>query len=345
MAIGSGLAALVGIASETTVGTAVSPARYHAFESETLSAKKKILQTETLRAGNLYDRQAERFVTMRQAGGDITMPVPTMGFGLMLQHMLGSFAATATIISAGPMYKQVHVPGSCAGKALSIQTGIPRIDGTVEPFTYNGSKVTDWELSMAQSDVLKAKITFDSWDELTLGTTPASPALGTPTYPLATYFSFLGGAILGGGTVSTTSGVTTVTGGTQIAAIRSAKVSGKNALKTDRLFLGNGVTKSEQVENGRRQITGSLEAEFQTRALYDQYRGDVPTAIQLNFGATVGANTFQFNILLPSCNYEDGASPDVSGPDIVIQTVPFTALYEDADPPIQITYISTDTTV
>lgn len=346
-AIGSGLSAQIGIASEGTPGTAVTPTRFHRFTSETLTAKKKIVQVSTLSAGLQFDRSAARFTTQRDAGGDINMPVPTKGFGLLLQQMLGSFTATATQQGTSGAYLQTHVPGPFTGHTFSIQKGVPRTDGTVEPYSYPGCKVTDWELDMAQSDVLQAKLTIDALDELTSATTPASPALATPSYLTESYFSFASGAILSGGTVSTTGGVASVAGGTAVAAIRSANVKGKNASDTGRYFLGGGTTKAEQIQNAVSSISGQLSAEFATRALYDQYRSDGATAIQLNFTGGLIATGYSYflNIVMPSVFFEDGVSPQVPGPGIVQQTIPFTALSDDANPVIQAQFQSTDTAV
>ena len=346
-AIGSGISAQIGLAAEATPGTAVAPTRFHRFASETLTAKKNIVQVSTLSAGLQFDRTAARFTTQRDAGGDINLPVPTKGFGLLLQHMLGSFSTTASQQATSGAYLQTHVPGVFTGHTFSVQKGVPRTDGTVEPYTYTGCKITGWELDMQQSDILQARLTVDAWDELTAGTTPASPALATPSYLSESYFSFVKGSILSGGTVSTASGVTSVTGGTAVAAIRSATLSGSNASDTSRFFLGGGTTKAEQVQNAVSSVAGQLAAEFASRALYDQYRADGATAIQLNFAGgqiATGYNYF-LNIILPSVFFEDGASPQVPGPGIIQQSIPFTGLSDDTNPVIQIQYQTTDTAV
>lgn len=345
MAIGSGIAAQIGIGVETTPGTAVTPTRFLRFSSETLEAKKKIVQQTTLAAGQQFDRTAARFTTQRWATGDIMLPVPTKGFGLILQQMLGSFTATATQQATTTAYLQTHTPGIFTGHTFSVQKGAPRTDGTVEPYTYPGCKVTSWELDIAQSELLQAKLTVDAWDELTSGTTPASPALATASFASASYFSFVSGTILSGGTVATASGVTTVTGGTAVAAITAANVKGNNASDTTRYFLGAGTTKAEQVQNAVSSVTGQLTAEFANRTLYDQYRSDGSAAVQLNFSGGLIATGYNYmlNIVMPSVFLDDGASPKIPGPGIITQTIPFAALSDDTNPVIQIQYQSTDT--
>ena len=349
--IGSGLGAQLMMKQETVPGTAVAPDHSYDFESETLGAKKKVVQVQTLRAGNMFDRAAGRFVTQRAAAGDINMVFPTKQAGLLLANMLGSFATTPTQIASTTAYSQVHLPGSTQGKALTVQIGKPPTTGSAaEPFTYPGSKITDWELSFAQSDILKLKLTLDAFDELTTATTPASPALGSWTPPTYSYFSFTGGSLLAGGTVSTTSGVTSVTGGTAVATALGGKITGKTGVKIDNYFLGNGTTKTEQNQNAFRSVTGSVDVEFSSRAaLYDAYRSDTSFALELKFVSPLNAgvgNPFSLDIILPVCFWEDGASPQVAGPDVLKMSVPFTTVIDDAgDPEIQITYVSTDTSI
>lgn len=461
--IGSGLSGQFGLSEEAVVGTAQAPDHFYEFESETLAAKKKVVQAEGIRAGNMYDRGAGRYVTQRWAEGDLNINFPIKKAGLLIRHLLGSPLLTPTQLS-GAAYQGVHVPGTTLGKSLSLQKGVPPTSGNApEPFTYPGAKITDWELSCAQSDLVKLKLTFDAMDELTLGTTPASPALGTPSYATGGFFTFVQGTLKQGGTVSTvstpapvtptqnapatsTSGgslptatqyflkiaalnatgetvasseqtittgagstntitanwtavsnatsikvyigtsagaenkyltaaggatslvitsltsaitgtplttatavattVTTVSGGTVLATVRAIKVGGKNGLKTDNYFLGSGTTKGEQNQNAYRGLTGSVDLEFNSRATYDLYRSDTPSVMELSF---VGANIpttstpYSLDIVMPQVFIEDGISPNISGPDVVMMTAPLTATSNDTDPVIQMTYVSDDT--
>lgn len=346
--IGSGLSAQIGFAAEETYGTAVSPARFHRFTSETLAAKKKITQVNAIQAGLMYPRGAGRFTTQRSASGGFQMPVPTVGFGLLLQHMLGSFDTTPTQVGSSAAYQQIHLPASFTGHSLTIQKGVPRTDAVVEVFSYPGAKITGWTLDMQQSDVLNLQATVEAQDELSSATTPASPSLATATYAAGeSYFSFTGGQILSGGTVTTSDGVTSISGATAVAQIRSAQVKGANPSDETRYALGNGPLHGEPIQNALSALTGQIMSEFTSRALYDQYRSDESTALQLNFQGPLiaGSNYFELSILLPQVFLEDGASPQVPGPELITNTIPFTATSDDTNPVVQVTYTSTDTAI
>lgn len=463
--IGSGLGGQLGLAEETTVWngstTPQAPDHFYEFESESIQAKKKVVQAEGIRAGNIYDRTAGRFVTQRWAAGDINMNFPTKKAGLLLRHMLGAPCVRPTQIGATAAYQAVFTPGNTLGMSLAAQEGInPTVGNTSEPFAYPGSKITDWELSCAQSDLLKLKVTLDCMDELTAGTTPAAGSLATASYATASFFTFVQGVLKQGGTPSTVSTpapttptqnapatastggtitagtsylkvaalnangetvasteqsivttgststvtanwntvanaigykvyygtssngenvyatagaaatslvltavptasgtplatatavattVTSVSGGTALGFVRSVKVTGKNGVKTDNYFLGSGTTKAEQNINAYRGLTGSVDVEFGSRALYDLYRSDTAVALELTFtGPNIPSTStpVSLDIVLPTAFLEDGASPTIAGPDVIMMTVPFTVLYDDADPTIQITYTSSDT--
>jgi Phage tail tube protein len=347
MSIGSGLAAQVGFATETVMGTPNTVTRFFPFTSETLKLKRTIKQGSGIRSGAQIDLAARRAFTTIDVNGDINLDFPTKGAGLLLAHMLGSFTATAVQQGATPAYRQVHTNGVATGKTATIQKGAPRTDGTVEPFTYPGCKVQAWELACAQGDIAKLKLTIDAANELTAATTPVGPALATASYTASTgAFNFTQGVLLSGGTLSQTGGVWSVAGGTAVASVRAVTVKGATPLASSRYFIGSQV-KAEQIQNAVTTIGGTLDVEFANRTLYDQYRADASAALQLTFTGPVISGVYASTLafLFPIAYLEDSVSPTVAGPDILTMQVPFTALTDDVSPALQVIYISTDTAV
>lgn len=343
MPIGSGLSAQFGIVTETTPGTAVAVTRFAEFDSESLSLKRHIAQGQGLRAGALFPRGSRRILVAREAAGDVVFDVPTNSLGLFIQHMIGSFGTTATLVS-GSAFQQIHNSGSLQGKTFTAQVGNPDTTGTVNPFTYPGCKITDWELTAAQHKQVSLKLSIDAMDEVT--TTSGAFALQTASYGAATgLFSFKDAAVLTGGTVSTVSGVLTATG-TQVASCRNISIKGSNPLKTDRFFAGSQV-KAEALENDFRSVTGQLDLEFSTMANYNTYLTDASTVLQVNFvgGIISGAVHNQLSFFFPLVKFEDGVSPDVTGPDILMTNVPFTVLNDGTNPDMQVYYVSSDVAV
>lgn len=345
MAVGSGLSAQAGIATEVTPGTAVAVTRFVEFDNETLSLKRHIAQGSGMRAGGLFQRGARRVLVAREASGDITFDVAQNGLGLWLQHMIGSFSTTATVKN-GTGFQQIHNAASLQGKTFTAQVGVPDTTGTVNPFTYPGCKITDWELTAAQHKQLSLKVSIDAFDEVS--TTAGVTALQTAVYSAATgLFSFKDAAVISGGTVTTVSGVLTATG-TPVASCRNISIKGTNPLKTDRFFAGSQV-KAEQIENDFRSVGGQVDLEFSTMANYNTFLADSSTVLQVNFiGQTViaGSTAFpQLSFFFPLVKFEDGVSPDVSGGDVVMANVAFTVLDDGVNPAMQVYYVSSDTTV
>jgi hypothetical protein len=357
--VGAGLSAQLGIAQETTPGTPVTVTRFYEFDSETMQQEKKTVQGVGLRAGGLFERSSRRVIGSWGAKGNIVMDFPMHKAGLLLQQMMGSFGATATAQGASAAYLQTHAPGSLAGKTFTMQVGKPTSGGTVEPFTYPGCKVTDWQLDCKLNEILKLTVGVDAWQELTTGNpqnyASAGPALATASYTSGeAFFHFAQGTIYNGGTLATSSGVTTLSSPTAAAKVSAASIKVTNPLDVNRFFIGStgggssvGAVKGEQLENDFRKISGTLDVEFaDLTSFYNTYAGDTTSTLELLFTGPTIASTYDYtlSVLIPLIVY-DGESPKVPGPGILTMAMPFEGLDNETDNQIQIQYQTTDTTV
>ncbi|MGZ4663721.1 MAG: phage tail tube protein [Frankiaceae bacterium] len=345
MAFASGLAAQVAFGQETTVGTAVTVDHFFEHDEANMDLAPTWAEGMGLHAGGQVKRASRAVITTRQASGSFKADVTTKKFGLLFRHMLGSPTSTATLIS-GTAYKQVHTLGNGVGLGLTTQIGVPRTDGVVEPFTYPGTKITDWTLSCAEGQLLKLDLGLDAWDELTTGTTPAGAALAAASYALpAEVFNFTQCVVKIGGTVATTSGVAAITGGTTVQTLlRNFSLKGTTPLATGR--FGNSATKREQLQNGYTVPTLSFDSEFMNRSeFYDVYRAQTVVPIQITFtGSALGASFNTVDIVIPATRQKTN-KPNGNGQDLTNQPLDI-EVYDDAvNNPLQITYISTDTTL
>jgi hypothetical protein len=410
----------VGFATETTPGVPVPVTRFVELDSETMGMKKHTVQGAGLRGGALVKRGSRRQTVAREATGDVALDVPTNGFGLLLQHMLGSFSTTPTTLGGG-LYQQIHNIGSLQGKAFTTQIVKPDTTGVLAPeaFTYPGCKITAWELSVQQSQQVKAKLTIDALDEATpsnsfapttlssattagavtfsaaatipagswvkidvgvnaeivqtgtpTGTGPyvipvasgslqyahaagtpvssatganyANVAMATPSFnSAASMFNFSGGKLIAGGTTSSVSGVWTNTGGQTVANVRQVTLKGTNPLKVDRWGMGSQV-RSEQLENNWRTYAVDAQVEYNSRYFYDAYAADAPMALVWSFTGPGGS---VLSFYSPIGFQNDGASPAVAGPDIIIQKLAFDVLDDGINGALQAVYTSTDAVV
>lgn len=346
MATGTGLDAQLAFGPESSWGTAVTPAHAVEFDSESVAFDPTFLEPTGLRAGKKFKRVGRVLVSRRSVSGDITMEHATKGMGLLWKHALGSaLTAPVAVPSKTGAFSQIHTPGGLFGLGMTFQVGRPQpSDGVVKPFTYAGCKVTGWEFDVKDNATPTLKLTLDGKAESTV------TALVTPSYLSgASVFAFSQvSAFTLGGTPSTTSGVTTISTGVPVSTtVTEFTLTGSTPVSTDRYGLGNAGLKSQQLENDTPTLTGKLTAEFNKAELYDLLTNNTTTALQLTFTggpiASSGAN-YALDFTLPAIKLKT-APPNVSGPDIVSMSTTFEVYDNEADPVVQVTITSDESTL
>ena len=338
MPTGSGIDAQFGFAAEVTVGTAVTVSRFLEFNSETVQWTPTFQQAPTVRTGVRYARKSMRVRTVQTVDGGIDLPVTNVDFGLLFKHSLGA-ASTSTVTTG--VFRHIYTPEDMLGLSLTLQIGRPESgDGDVIPFTYNGVKIANWTLACDVDGFLGYQADLDGWGQTT------STALVTASYDSALeLFAGQNLCIKIGGTVTTSAGFTSVTGNASLNGVTGFSLTNATPMATGRhFFCGSGV-KAQQLENGTRELTGSFTAEFYDRAaLYDVFTGATTTALQFIVTGTnmTGSNPYKVEVTLPCVQFTQ-VSPQVSGPDIVPQTVEFVALDNGlGDPTVQVVYVTSD---
>ena len=337
MTIGSGLGATFGLGLETTVGTFQAPSEFVTVQSAALSLKKTVVQSKVLHGG-LYNLAARRAYTTRTADGQVKLDLYDRSIGNLLKACLGAGSVTANTGYS----TMVFTPADLQGLSYSLQVGKPSTDGTMHAFSYPGAKVTEWEIAVQVGQQASFDVTFDAWDELTAQTYAA------PSYTNGNMLTFAEGTVWLGGTVSTVSGVSSITGGSKVATCKSATVQGKNALDVSRFFLGANGLKAEQLANDTREITGNLDIEFANLTdVYDTFNNnglETGVALELKFVGPVitGTTTSEIDILIPRIYFDENPI-EVDGPKILEQKAKFTGLDDGTNNQIQITYVTADT--
>ena len=354
----SGLSGQVGVISETTYGTPLTVTRFYEFLSENFLYNPTWLDGMGLKAGQAYNRASRTVVSQFDVNGDLTMEhtdgsaasASADSMGLWWKHALGSTVTTPVVV-LGTAYKQIHTNGSKAGFSLTTQVGRPQISGvTVQPFTYQGVKVTDWEFSCNDNQIAQLKVTCDGQTELT------STGLAAASYPTPNaLFAFSDAKNFKiGGVASTSAGETTIASGVAVASrVTGITITGSTPMKVDRYGLGNGGLKGEPIENAIPTITGTLTTEFFSRTeFYDVFKLNTTVALQLDFshfdsagndanGVSSGPNPYLLSFILPACKFKS-ASTNVTSPDVIPQSIGFQA-YDDgsgSNPVIQVKLVS-----
>lgn len=374
-AVASGLGTQIVAQDESTFGVApsLSGARSYEIKSETLELKKTTVQGEGLAAGRVYDRSKRRVLTNYDVTGAITLDLPTRQLAFWLSYMLGSWGqslATPTLIGSSGVYQSIHqglggqqLTGGMLGHSFSVQKGVATADnGTVEPITEVGCKLSDWEIKCAVGQIAEMTLTLDGRNELAgpfpnggasasgdplNASTPALATFGVPTSGLGeSLFHFREATLFTGFSYTYSGGSIARCTNNSFAAAEIKDIDIKHSVKYDnsRFFLGSAGFKAEQIENGFRSMTGTFTAEWQSSlAWYNAFAADTPTSLELTFvGPTVSTSQYLLDIIIPNIRL-DGESPKVPGPAVVTQSVAFTGLDDESTCPIQIIYQSEDT--
>lgn len=322
MTLKTGLAAQFGIKAQADYDTPATVDRFYEFESEAIDTDVGIIRMPQLGAGRFL-RSDRRKAYIRGARGAASFVVMNKGFGLLLEHCIGQ----NTVTGAGADKTHTIIPDANAlqGKALTVQVGRPDVSGTVQPFTFQGCKVTDWELKCAVDEALKLTATFDAKTVVT------NTSLASASYPTALEpFVFTEGAL-------------TINGSTTF--VKSASIKGANGLATERRGLT--LTKKEPLANAIAAITGAIECEFEDLTKYAAWvAGTVVANLVLTFtSATLIPTTavpFSLTVTIPAIAY-NGKNPSVGGPDVVMQPMEFEALNNGTDPVISLVIKTSDT--
>lgn len=331
MAVGSGLAAQLGVSAESTFGTYVAPAR---FLVGWLKGNPKFSPTR-VQGGGLYAGEAvsrgDRYVeTTRQATGTFTFEVSRRQAGLLIAHLLGS-SSSAVQQGGSAAYLQTHaLAADQLGKSLTMQVGIPDVTGTVRPYTFLGSKIQKATFSCGVDEILTCDIDVDCRD-LTEAQSLAAASFPTGAQP----FTFK------------EMGIKLGTFGAEAAVqgVRKVTLTIDRPLKADRFYAGNAGLKSEQITNGPVMVTGSIETDFQTKGDFvDRFVANTSTSMVLEWIGPIIASTFAYTtrFRMPQVFFT-GETPEVGGPDVVGATIPFEAKFDGTNNALTAEYMSTDT--
>jgi len=325
MAIGSGIGSQLGIATETTFNNSVTVTRFYEFTSENIAYNKKIAVGLGLRAGGQLPRSQRRVVTTFDAGGDITLDLPTKGLGLLLSHAMGSVPSAVTTTTG--VYSYSFTLGDVYGRSMTAQVGVPQYGGTVTPKTVSGAKIQSFELGVAVGGIATGKFVLDA---ASLTTTTS---LATASYTAATnLFHFAQGAI--------------TLDATPIANVKDFTLTVDNTLKQDRYNLGASGAKAEQVINGFRKISGKLTAEFTDTTLFSKFDSGSNAAIVLTFTGAVIANaqSEKLTITIPVAKF-NADTPNVASPGVIDLAMTFEVYDDGTNAPLTIAYQTSDSSL
>ena len=311
---------IVGIARETTFGTAVAPAARYEVTAENL--KLDIERVESKALGKRY--LSTWAPGQRNVEGDIELEIPSAGFGRWLRAATGAAPTTSANSPVSGTHTHVFSGESIIGasnESLTVEIQRTDVAGTDHRFIYEGMSITEFELSAAVGEFAMAKFSMIGED---MSVTAASAQ--SASYATSTPLVFTGATVTVGGTTRSVKAMTFKT---------------NQGLADDRYFLGTD-RRTTPVESQTREAEGSMTVEWTGLTDWNRYIGSSSVAIVATFetqAALVGSTKGKVEVNIPYARI-DGEQP-VSSDGIIETEVSFKVLDEGASDPFKITLVDT----
>ena len=294
--------------AEETIWASGTPTinKFIPFLSENLTLERNVVMTDAIRgatARSIWREGAER------TGGDLNVEVQPVGMFTLIKH---AFGRVVTVGPSGTGNHYVHniYPSGSLPEGLKLEIGRTGVAGGT--FNYRGCKINQMVLNCSVGEPLTATFSFLGKDEVTSQAAPTAVGTISSLNPL----TFDEGTIKIDGTTQEVSGFS---------------LTVNNNLVEDKGSLGSryrvGIPRS-----GFRDVTGTLNLEFDDLGMYNKYTGGTECALKLKFVSddkiSVGTQVYELEIDCPRIVFT-GTTPVVGGPDLIYYDQPFVALYDD----------------
>lgn len=311
----------LGVGEQSDYNTPATPSRFFEWNSDSLAPVQGNILTAT-RGSQFYRTGLDR-IFPNGGGGDLELDFMQKGMGIWLKHIFGQISVAQ--VGSTAEYVQTATPAAAGtrGKALTVQKGIEDGAGVVQPFTLDGGKIMRATFGNELDQNLKLGLGMDF-----KGINDAT-ALATASYPTGLVpLSFLDALI--------------ELDGDEVCA-RNVQIVIERALATDRRCLGN--SKREPIPNGKLNVTGSMDLEFENRDQYAAWQAGTLSPLVATWAYGEIASTGNpYKLVLTLANIKRrGEMPGASGNEIARQNVTFQALWDGTNPLIEAEYHSTDT--
>lgn len=304
---GIGSESQFGYAEETTWASGTPTIdTFIPFLNESLALERNVVMTDAIRGDahrSVFREGAER------TGGDLNVEVQPVGMITLFKHALGR-VVTAGPSGTGNHYVHDIYPSGTLPAGLRLEIGRSGVAGGT--FTYRGCKVNQLVMNCSVNEPLTATFSFLGYDEDQSQAAPTTASSISALNP----FTFDEGAI-------------NIDGSSQEVSGFSLTVN--NNLVEDKGKLGSRY-RSDIPRGGFRDVTGTLNMEFDDLGMYNRYTAGTETALRLTFTADdmIGGGT-QAHVMQIDCPriVFTGNTPVVGGPDLIYHDMPFVALYDD----------------
>lgn len=298
----AGFDSQIGYVAEGTAGTYTAPTRTLEHVSEGVKLNVERIESKGIKKGRRGSNG--RWAAGRQwIAGSIAHELSAANIGLLLKHLFGAVSTTGT----NP-YTHVLTYGATVESTLTIQIGRPSIDGTINAFSYLGCQITKAKLMSKVGEISGIELEVYGQHEDT------GQSLVATAYPSAwSPFTFAHATLSLAGSEYEFEDIT---------------LDFDNGLKTGRHVhrTSNPTRPLISKESGHRSAGGTINSEFQSMTAYNRFVSGTEAALSMVWNAGSSAQlTIAGNVRF------DGETPNVGGPEILKQGLPFKFLSTTSD--------------
>lgn len=291
----AGLGGQFGYVSEVTPGTLVTVDKFLPVTSAPLKEEIEPIESKGIRAGRLVTAAWKQ--GLHTISGTVAMELWNADVAALFRHMFGA----VTTATNGSLWDYTYTPDDLTGESMTIQTGIPDISGTVQPFTFGGCKVTGWNLAAEAGSSDPVMLSLDIVGmTATNGVVLASASYDAALEP----FVFVEGSLAIAGSTNN--------------VIQSVALAADNGI-TVRPRIGSS-TSREYLQNGFREYTGTATADFENLTQYNRFLDGDEAALVLLFDNGAESLRITTNVRF------DGETPELAGPELIELPIAFKAV-------------------
>lgn len=315
MATSSGFDSQIGYAVEATPGTYVAPTKTIEHVSESIKFNQERIESQGIKAGRRGG--SGRWALGRSwVEGSVQHELSASTIGPILRNLMGAVSTTGS----NP-YTHTLTYGALSEGALTIQVGRPDLAGTVNVFSYLGCQITELSLSSKVGEISTLDFNVYGQKEDT------SQTLATPSYPAAwSPFTFAHGVL-------------------SLAAAEyefdDINLTFNSGLQTGRHTHRSSTAAQPRIskEAAFRTAGGTINSEFISMTAYNRFKAGTEAALSMVWNAGASAQlTVAGNVRF------DGETPNVSGPEMLKQALPFKFISTTSDAAmLTVTLVNADT--
>ena len=300
MAFAQGSRSRLAFGVESTFGTAATSYTNLPFNSHSLNLSKERVAGNEIQPDRMprVDRHGNRSVA-----GDITVDLRDSAYDALLESaMLSTFSTNVLKVGTTP-------------KFLTLEDYAQDIN---QARLFTGCTVSTMSVSMAPNQMVSATFGMVGKD-MTISSAPKTVAVAGVGEPFDAYSGSLLVADVDG-----------IGGATALSTVTSVDFTLTNSFAPTFVV---GSDSAPQLEFGRAEIEGTITAYFDdVTPLVNRFLDETESAIQVSVaeGTTAGDNVMTF--LFPRVKFNAADIP-VDGPTSRIVTLPFVALFDDAEDP------------